>query len=113
QGGRISPGLHMRLEAMHKQTGKLPLVNPLAYHPQIGKSTEEALFSGAFYGLLHEIEGTITAFKQDYSSLNIILTGGDAKRFDKRLKNSIFADEFFLLKGLTHILKYNDQTPNP
>ncbi|MGB1219874.1 MAG: pantothenate kinase, partial [Flavobacteriales bacterium] len=90
------------------QTGKLPLVNPSEYDHQIGKSTEEALFSGAFYGLLHEIEGTITAFKQDYTSLNIILTGGDAKRFDKRLKNSIFADEFFLLKGLTHILKYND-----
>lgn len=109
EGGRISPGLHMRLNAMHNQTGKLPLVD--LSHPivEIGKSTNEAILSGAFLGILYEIEGTIAYFKKRYESINIILTGGDANQFDKRVKNSIFADKFFLLKGLKHIFEYNEK----
>ena len=34
--------------------------------------------------------------------------GGWNPEFVKRVKNSIFADKFFLMKGLKHILEYND-----
>lgn len=109
-GGRISPGLQMRLKAMHNQTGQLPLVEISENILEIGKSTNEAILGGAFLGILYEIEGTIANFKKRYDSINIILTGGDAFRFDKRVKNSIFADKFFLLKGLKHIFEYNEKT---
>lgn len=109
-GGRISPGLHMRLKAMHNQTGQLPLVEVSDEIFEIGKSTNEAILGGAFLGIDYEIAGTIAHFKKSYGSINIILTGGDAFRFDKRVKNSIFADKFFLLKGLKHIFEYNEKT---
>ncbi len=109
-GGRISPGLNMRLKAMHNQTGQLPLVDISDSICEIGKSTNDAILGGAFLGILYEIEGTIAYFKKRYDSINIILTGGDAFRFDKRVKNSIFADKFFLLKGLKHIFEYNEKT---
>ncbi|MCT4664362.1 MAG: type III pantothenate kinase [Flavobacteriales bacterium] len=107
-GGRISPGLQMRLSAMNHFTGKLPLVERNLDIDIIGKSTEESLQSGAFYGILHEIEGTIHHFKQHYDFINVILTGGGAHAFDKRLKSSIFASNHFLVKGLKYILSYNE-----
>lgn len=110
QGGRISPGLNMRLKAMHNQTGQLPLVNVSEEIYELGQSTDEAILGGAFLGIEYEISGTIAYFKKRYGSINIILTGGDAFRFDKRVKNSIFADKFFLLKGLKHIFEYNEKT---
>lgn len=109
-GGRISPGLNMRLKAMHNQTGQLPLVEVSDEIFEIGKTTNEAILGGAFLGIDYEIVGTIDYFKKSYGSVNIILTGGDAFRFDKRVKNSIFADKFFLLKGLKHIFEYNEKT---
>ena len=109
-GGRISPGLHMRLKAMHNQTGQLPLVEVLDKVNEVGKTTDQAILGGAYLGILYEIEGTIAYFKKRYETINIILTGGDAFRFDKRVKNSIFADKFFLLKGLKHIFEYNEKT---
>ena len=109
-GGRISPGLNMRLNALHNQTGQLPLVEVSDQVSEIGKSTNEAILGGAFFGIEYEILGTIAYFKKRYESINIILTGGDAFRFDKRVKNSIFADKFFLLKGLKHIFEYNEKT---
>jgi type III pantothenate kinase len=108
-GGRISPGLEMRLKAMHHFTGKLPLVEKNSEIGSVEKSTTACMQSGAFWGLFFEIEGTIEDFKKRYSDINVILTGGDANMFDKRLKSSIFADSFFLLKGLENILIYNDQ----
>lgn len=109
-GGRISPGLHMRLKAMHNQTGQLPLVEVSDKVNEVGKTTDQAILGGAYLGILYEIEGTIAYFKKRYETINIILTGGDAFRFDKRVKNSIFADKFFLLKGLKHIFEYNEKT---
>lgn len=109
KGGRISPGINMRLKAMNHFTGKLPLPSVSDRISQIEKNTDTNLQSGAFYGLLYEIEGTIEYFKKRYESINIILTGGDAHLFDKRLKSSIFADSFFLLKGLEFILQHNDE----
>lgn len=109
-GGRISPGLGMRLKAMHNQTGQLPLVEVSDDIIEVGQSTQEAILGGAFLGIEYEIEGTIAYFKKRYDTINIILTGGDAFRFDKRVKNSIFADKFFLLKGLKHIFEYNEET---
>jgi len=37
----------------------------------------------------------------------VVLTGGDVNFFEKRLKNSIFADQNLILKGLNEILDYN------
>jgi type III pantothenate kinase len=59
------------------------------------------------FGVLNEMEGVIEAYKEKYSDLTVILTGGDANFLSKQLKSSIFANSNFLLEGLNHILQFN------
>lgn len=111
-GGSISPGYQMRLNAMHSFTGKLPELkgfdDDLNWCP--AKDTKSSLHHGAFFGMLHEIEGEISRYQQENSSLNIILTGGDALVFEKHMKSDIFADPNFTLKGLNVLLHWYIKT---
>src|SRR5215510_1594509 len=56
-GGAISPGLEMRLKAMHQFTAKLPLVKADSNVPLVGYDTDTNLLSGAVLGLAKEIDG--------------------------------------------------------
>ena len=58
-------------------------------------------------GLIAEADGIINKYKEQYPALKCVITGGDAPFFEKRLKNSIFADQFLVLKGLNEILEFN------
>lgn len=105
-GGRISPGLHMRLKAMNAFTGKLPLVSineAQKPHP-VGLNTSENLQSGAFYGICDEINGFITEVERQFTSLNIVFTGGDAPLFAEEIKKVTFADPFFTLRGINYLV---------
>ncbi|APQ16897.1 type III pantothenate kinase [Maribacter hydrothermalis] len=106
-GGAISPGVQMRYNAMHDQTAKLPLLEKKELLDYIGNTTENCIHSGVVYGVSHEIDGVIDLYKGRFKDLTIILTGGDALFLSKRLKNTIFADSKFLLKGLNYLLEYN------
>lgn len=106
-GGAISPGVQMRYTAMHDQTAKLPLLAKETPLDLIGDSTSNCMHSGVVYGVTHEIEGVIAQYAQRFKVLTIILTGGDSHFLSKRLKNTIFADSKFLLKGLNYLLEYN------
>ncbi|MFT6369407.1 MAG: type III pantothenate kinase [Maribacter sp.] len=106
-GGAISPGISMRYKAMHYQTEKLPLLEKEEPMDFIGNSTNNGMHSGVVYGVLLEIEGIISKYNQRFKHLTVILTGGDSHFLSKRLKNTIFADSKFLLKGLNYLLEYN------
>lgn len=108
KGGGIAPGLHMRLEAMNAFTDQLPLVqNQEDFEELIGTSTEKSMLSGARNGIIAEVDGIISQYKNSYSPLAVIVSGGDTSFFETRLKNKIFADPNVVLKGLNKILEYN------
>ncbi len=90
-GGNISPGLNMRLRAMHVLTDRLPLIQLADFDGLEGDDTETSMLSGVVNGTFSEIVGFIERYKVQYSELQVILCGGDANFFDTRLKNSIFA----------------------
>ena len=104
-GGSISPGLQMRLNALSNQTSALPLVRLSKPKDLIGNSTKESILSGVVNGAIKELDGTIDAYKKRYPDTIVVITGGDASFFDKKLKNSIFVDEDILLKGMYFIQK--------
>ncbi len=106
-GGVITPGINMRLKAMHTFTSNLPLVcfEPV---PLVGQTTEKCLQSGAVNGSLAEINGLINGFKQKYRNLSIIIGGGDAVFFDKNLKLDTFVVSNLAVEGLHAIFKYNE-----
>lgn len=106
-GGAISPGVQMRYNAMHHQTAKLPLLEKKELLDYIGNTTENCLHSGVVNGITLEIDGVIDLYKARFENLTVILTGGDTLFLSKRLKNTIFADSKFLLKGLNYLLEYN------
>lgn len=107
RGGNITPGLDLRFRALHEFTDKLPLVNAEGDMPVLGYDTETSIRSGVVFGIAAEIDGMINYYKEQYSGLNVVLTGGNAGLFAGKLKNQIFADSQLLLKGLNTILRHN------
>ena len=106
-GGAISPGLRMRYKSLNNLTANLPLLDTEIPESIIGKSTKDSIHSGVVNGVLNEIDGAIREYKEKYSDLTVILTGGDANFLSKQLKSSIFANSNFLLEGLNYILQFN------
>ena len=106
-GGAISPGLTMRFKSLHHFTGKLPQVAAKESPFLWGDSTETSIQAGVLQGIVHEIEGQINAYKARFSSLTVILTGGDAQYLSKSVKNTIFAQPDFLAEGLDYLLDHN------
>ncbi len=106
-GGAISPGAEMRYRAMHNQTDGLPQLKLASILDTIGNTTESCMHSGVVNGISLELEGVIAQYQQRFKHLTVILTGGNAQFFAKRLKNSIFANSKFLLEGLNYLLEYN------
>lgn len=107
-GGAISPGLKMKLKALETFTSKLPLVDiDFSFNELIGNNTQNSILSGVLNGSVAEIDGIITNYKNQFSDIICILTGGDSEYLAKRLKNAIFAHQNLVLKGLNDILNYN------
>lgn len=107
KGGNISPGLTMRLKAMHHFTAKLPLVSLEKTSNWLGYDTDSALKNGAQWGTIFEIEAFCGRCVEKYGSINVILTGGDANFLAKNLKRKIFVNHDLVLIGLNKILDYN------
>ena len=110
EGGSISPGLKMRLKAMHKFTGRLPEVELSNYADWRGYDTSSAMLSGVLNGCTEELRGMIEIYRSRYPGLQVILCGGDAIFFDTRLKNSIFAHTLktepnLVLIGLNEVIE--------
>lgn len=108
KGGNISPGVDMRLKAMHIMTGLLPLVEKSEAKETMGHSTRTAMANGVMRGMKFEIDGYIDFFAQLYNELTIVLCGGNLVDFDKTLKYEIFAAQNFVLDGLYQLLLLNE-----
>ena len=113
EGGSISPGLKMRLKAMHNFTRRLPEVELIEYEDWQGYDTKSAMLSGVLNGAIEEVKGFIEIYNSKYSQLHVLLCGGDSIFFDYRLKNSIFAHALktepdLVLIGLNEVIEQND-----
>jgi type III pantothenate kinase len=106
-GGNISPGLLMRFRSLHEFTSRLPQVEPAGQDALLGDDTETAIRAGVQNGIIFELDGYINEQKKRYPGLQVLMAGGDAVFFDKKLKNSIFVDLNLNLFGLHRILEYN------
>lgn len=113
QGGSISPGVRCRFRALHDYTAKLPLCSPTEEMLPWGVTTETAVTQGVMNGVAYEIEGYMARMGAEFAGLQTIFTGGDAKYFVKRIKNTIFADCNLVFRGLNRILEYNASENNP
>jgi type III pantothenate kinase len=107
-GGRISPGIEMRYNALHTFTDKLPLIRSEKNALVIGNDTKTSIISGVQQGILAEVKTIISEYKSQNADTFFVFTGGDSFYFEKELKNSIFANPNLVLIGLNEILDYNE-----
>lgn len=107
-GGTISPGINTRFKALHNFTGKLPLLSiNKDLNNVLGTTTDEAIILGVQNGIVHEVNGIITAFVEKFGKITVVFTGGDSFFFDYLIKSCIFAEPNLTAFGLNKILKIN------
>lgn len=107
EGGVISPGVAMRFRALHEFTAKLPLCSPTEESLAVARTTVEAIEQGVMEGVTYEIEGHIEKNRGKDAKIVVVFAGGDAKKFENRIKNTIFAECELVMVGLNRILEYN------
>ena len=107
-GGAISPGIHLRLKAMHEHTAALPLLGIDGEHPVMGYNTETAMRSGAINGVRWEIEGYIRHILALRPHLHVFFTGGDSTQFPLDLQQIITVDPLLVQRGLLAAFAHKD-----
>lgn len=78
RGGRIAPGLSMRIKAMNSFTARLPIIDGCGDVELLGRTTEQSLRSGVVYGMAHELTGALTDYSREKPVRRLVITGGDA-----------------------------------
>lgn len=106
-GGNISPGVEMRLEALHARTARLPRVSADGHTPDLGTDTVTAIRAGVVRGIGYELQGTIRHWQKRYPALRIFLTGGDRYAFSDAVRRDILTDSLLVERGLNRLLQYN------
>lgn len=77
-GGAISPGVQLRLTAMHEHTARLPLIVATDETSDVlGHDTHASMLSSAINGTRFEIEGYIRHLLTVHPDLHVFITGGN------------------------------------
>jgi len=105
-GGNISPGVGMRLRALHAFTKRLPEVRSRVRTPLWAHDTADAMRSGALHGAIAEIE--YFAGRCPRGAV-VAITGGRANSIASMLSfKPEIADAALVLRGLKYIIEYNE-----
>lgn len=105
-GGNISCGPGMRLRALHHYTARLPLVSGHFDNiPRYGRTTEEAMRSGAMQGVVAEL----MLYSGYGRNRRLMLSGGWAPEIAALLPPDVTCEihPHLVNRGLLRILQYN------
>jgi len=109
-GGVIAPGLNAMTGYLHEKTALLPRVTLHEPKSAVGRTTREAMLSGAVHGyrgLVREILARITAEEFPKNKPTVVATGGDAELIAKGLDLFDAVDPLLTLRGLLVIAEKN------
>lgn len=103
EGGVISPGINLSIDALHRAAAKLPriAVEVPRQGKVIGKSTIEAMQSGVMWGYVGLLEGLVDRITAEYGKpMTVIATGGLAVIFETQSQVFDHVDTDLTLRGL-------------
>ena len=103
-GGVISPGVQLRLNAMHEHTALLPQIEATPDAELMGYDTHTHMLSAAVNGTRFEVEGYIRSLWQEHPDLHVFVTGGNPFHFSPDITCPITHDPYLLLRGLASIV---------
>ncbi len=105
----IAPGLDAMTHYLHERTALLPELS-LETPPEsvIGKSTEEAMLSGAYFGYRGLIRGLLDRVQDELGRpARVVATGGYAPFITRGMKEVDFVEPYFTMRGLLRIATRN------
>ncbi len=102
-GGAISPGVQLRLNAMHEHTALLPQIEAEQEAVLLGYDTRTHMLSAAVNGTRFEIEGYIRQLLGMYPDLHVFITGGNTFQFSEDITCPITHDPYLVFRGLSAI----------
>ncbi|MEM8986847.1 MAG: type III pantothenate kinase [Pseudomonadota bacterium] len=106
EGGVISPGINLSMQALHDAAAKLPRIAIERPERIIGKGTVVAMKSGIFWGYIGLIEGLIDRIKHEYGKpMKVVATGGVSSLFDGATDKIDVFDPDLTIRGLLEIYK--------
>jgi type III pantothenate kinase len=106
EGGVIAPGVKLSIKNLSQATALLPVINLNSSQKKIGKNTKEALNAGfvwGYEGLINNIINKIIS--KNKKNFKIILTGGFANFFKKKIKKKTTVDQDITVKGIANVYK--------
>ena len=107
RGGAILPGMQMSGRALHAFTDRLPLI-ALSEEPPpspVGRSTEEAISSGIYWGTVGALRVLIDQLRRELSSDPMILvTGGNAPLVVEMLDTKVRCEPNLILAGIAIVV---------
>lgn len=109
-GGVIAPGLNAMTEYLHDRTALLPLIRLREPGNAVGRSTREAMISGAVHGYRGLVAEIIRQVKKEAfpgTRPKVVATGGDASLISSGLPLFDAVDPLLTLKGLLVIAQLN------
>jgi type III pantothenate kinase len=105
-GGVIAPGIEVSLEALTTRAAKLVKVELAEPEHAIGKTTVEALQSGAVYGFAGEVEGVVHAIWAELGvKCPVIATGGLAELIARHTDVIETVDQLLTLRGIEIVMR--------
>jgi type III pantothenate kinase len=99
-GGAISPGVHISMEALFRNTAKLPKIDVEPPARAIGRTTIESLQSGLFFGFLEMTDGMIDRLERELHPKRVIATGGWSEAFGAHSRRIDEVAPWLTLDGL-------------
>ena len=114
-GGMILPGIDLMASALHERTAKLPEVSVREAAPLLGRSTEECIRSGVFWGAVKQVSGLVPAVKRHLAEehgegpIRVVATGGDSRLIASAMEEPPEIEEDAVLKGARILLDMNRQ----
>jgi type III pantothenate kinase len=101
-GGAIVPGIRLSAEALFLKTALLPQIDIKAPKNPIGRTTQESMLSGIFYGYGVLCQGLIDVLAQQIKAKpKVVMTGGHTQLMKKFVSPKIrIIDEDLIFKGL-------------
>jgi type III pantothenate kinase len=102
-GGVIAPGLEAMTNFLYQRTALLPRLSLKEPHRAVGKSTVEAMRSGAIFGyrgLVREILARIKAERFSRKKVAVVATGGYARLIASQLPEVAAIHPHLTLEGL-------------
>ncbi len=111
EGGVITPGINLSLQALHERAARLPRVEIRDPGRVIGKDTVSAMQSGIYWGSIEMIEGLVRRIREEYGRpMKTIATGGVASLFEGAFPAFDHFDQDLTSRGLLEIFKRNGGT---